>query len=82
MKLQTNLEVLNRVALPDDKRNRIEAILNNIGGELTYSKRLITRSVLENSERLITMKKSMESGMTTSDIDIFSNVLSVVVPKF
>jgi hypothetical protein len=82
MKLQTNLEVLNRITIPEEKRNRIDAILDNLGSSLTYSKRSVVKSVLENSEKLITMKKTMESGMSASDIDVFSNVLSVVVPKF
>jgi len=82
MNLQTNFEVLDKINLPQQKKERINKIVDQISDTLGIQKTKIVKTVLENSERLITMKKSLESGMTSSDIDIFSNVLSVVVPKF
>jgi len=80
--MNTNFAVLDKVALPNQKQDKIQAILAGINESVSFDKAQTIRTVLENSERLITLKKSMESGMGASDIEIFSNVLSVVIPKF
>lgn len=82
MNMNTNFAVLDKVNLPSQKADKIQAILAGLGEAVTFDRAQTIRTVLENSERLIALKKSMESGMSASDIEIFSNVLSVVIPKF
>lgn len=80
MNLSANFSVLDKVSLPGVKKDKIQKILQGL--EVSYEKNQIIRSSLENSERLLALKKTMESGLTSSDIEVFSNVLMVIIPKF
>jgi hypothetical protein len=74
--------VLDKVDLPSNKRDKINKIIGGLQDtQLSFNKQLAIRSMLENSERWLTLRKTMDAGLQSGDIEIFSNVLSVVIPK-
>ena len=76
--------VLDKVDLPTNKKDKIGKIISGLQGDtqLSFNKQAAIRSMLENSERWLTLRKTMDAGLQAGDIEIFSNVLSVVIPKF
>lgn len=75
--------VLDKVDLPTAKKDKINKIIGGLQDmQLSFNKAQAIRSMLENSERWLTLRKTMDAGQQSGDIEIFSNVLSVVIPKF
>jgi len=75
--------VLDKVELPTQKKDKINKIISGIQDmNLSFNKAQAARMMLENSERCLTLRKTMDVGLQAGDIEIFSNVLSVVIPKF
>lgn len=74
--------VLDKVDLPKPKMEKIQKLMSALGqSSVSFSKAQIIRSMLENSEKWLTLRKTMDAGLQSADIEIFSNVLSVVIPK-
>ena len=75
--------VLDKVDLPSAKKDKISKIISGMQDmNISFAKAQAIRTMLENSERWLTLRKTMDAGMQSGDIEIFSNVLSVVIPKF
>lgn len=84
MNMNTNtFAVLDKVDLPSAKKDKISKIVGGLQDmNLSFNRAQAIKTMLENSERWLTLRKTMDAGLQSGDIEIFSNVLSVVIPKF
>jgi len=75
--------VLDKVDLPSNKKDKINKIVGGLHDmNISFNKAQAIKTMLENSERWLSLRKTMDAGLQSGDIEIFSNVLSVVIPKF
>lgn len=75
--------VLDKVSLDKPKVDRINKIVGSLQDkQASFNTVSAIRSMMENSEKWMQLRKTMDAGLQSGDIEIFSNVISVVIPKF